>query len=145
MTIVDLIIDDHATLDRLFHTVLATGNDAQRRQSFAALKEAFLAHAHAEEKVFYPALRDRPPTHAMIEHGLSEHHAAEAEITKLAAMAFGSPESTAGIEDLKAKIDDHVEEEEREILPKARDILGAEALDTMATAFQQAKAAESRH
>lgn len=144
MNVIEVLKDDHATVERLFSTILATSSAdrARREQLFRALKEAIIKHAHAEEKVFYPPLRDKPQARDMVEHGLGEHHAVESLLQKMDGIPADSDDWVDTLESIHEKIKDHVEEEEREIFPKAAQLLGDQALDRMTDSFVETKERE---
>lgn len=144
MNVLDVLKDDHATVERLFSTIMATSSrdKSRREQLFHALKEAVIKHAHAEEKIFYPPLRDKQPSHDMIEHGLDEHHSVEKLLQKMDNIPADSDDWLDTLENIHMKIKDHVEEEEGEIFPKAQQLLGNSELDQMTDRFLRTKEKE---
>lgn len=141
MNVLDVLHDDHAVVERLFSDILQTSsaNKARRQELFHALREAFIKHSHAEEKVFYPTLRDKKPSHDLVEHGLDEHHEVEAMLAKVESIPADSDDWIDAVEALHAKIKDHVEEEETGIFPKARQLLGEGELNQMTGRFLRTK------
>lgn len=146
MNVLEVLKDDHATVERLFSTIEATPSSdrARREELFHALKQAILQHAHAEEKVFYPPLLDKRPAHDMIEHGMDEHHSVEKLLQKMDGIPADSDDWLDTLENIHAKIKDHVEEEEGDIFPKAQQLLGDQILDEMAPRFLDSKEQEGR-
>lgn len=144
MNVLDVLHDDHAVVERLFSDILRTSsaNKARREELFHALRDAVIKHAHAEEKVFYPTLRDKKPSHDMIEHGLDEHHAVEALLSKVESIPADSDDWLDAVETIHAKIKDHVQEEENDIFPKARQLLGEGELNQMTSRFLRTKERE---
>lgn len=144
MNILEVLKDDHATVERLFSTIMATSSrDKKRREElFHVLKEAVLKHAHAEEKVFYPPLREKQPSHDMVEHGLDEHHSVETLLQKMDNIPADSDDWIDTLENIHMKIKDHVAEEEHDIFPKAQQLLGESELDQMTGRFLQTKEKE---
>lgn len=144
MNVLEVLKDDHATVERLFSNILATSSsDKKRREElFHALKEAIIKHSHAEEKVFYPLLVDKKPAHDMIEHGVGEHHMVESLLNKMDGIPADSDEWIDTLENIHSKIKDHVEEEEHEIFPKAEQLLGHPKLDQITDPFLETKEKE---
>lgn len=144
MNVLEVLKDDHATVERLFTNTLSTSSAdrARREKLFHALKEAIIKHAHAEEKVFYPPLRDKPQAHDIIEHGLDEHHTVERLLQKMDGIPADSDDWVDTLESIHEKIKDHVEEEESEIFPKAEQLLGDQELDRMTDNFLKTKGQE---
>ncbi|MBC7906821.1 MAG: hemerythrin domain-containing protein [Rhodospirillaceae bacterium] len=144
MNVLDVLKDDHATVERLFSNIMATSSrdKSRREQLFHSLKEAVIKHSHAEEKIFYAPLRDKQPAHDMIEHGLDEHHSVEKLLQKMDNIPADSDDWIDTLENIHMKIKDHVEEEEGEIFPKAQQLLGDSELDQMTDRFLQTKEKE---
>ncbi len=144
MNALELLKFDHETVDKIFASILLTSSvdKAKREELFGALKDALLRHAHAEEKVFYPPLRERKPSHDLVEDGIHEHHVMEERLNRMAAIPMDSDDWLDAVESLKDCVQHHVREEESEIFPKARQLLGDDELDRMGDRIQQAKAQE---
>lgn len=141
MNVLDVLKDDHAMVERLFSTIMATSSrdKGRREQLFHALKDAVLKHAHAEEKIIYPLLRDKQSAHTMIEHGVDEHHSVETLLQKMDRIPADSDDWIDTLENIHMKLEDHVAEEEHGIFPKAQQLLGKDELDRMTDRFLQTK------
>jgi hemerythrin superfamily protein len=144
MNVLEVLKDDHAVVERLFSTILATpSTDKGRREElFHSLKEAVIKHAHAEEKIFYPPLREKQQAHDMVEHGMDEHHSVEKLLQRMEGIPADSDDWIDTLESIHAKLKDHVEEEEHEIFPQAEKLLGDGTLDQMTERFLKTKEQE---
>lgn len=144
MNVLDVLHDDHAVAERLFSDILRTssGDKKRREELFDTLKEALIKHSHAEEKVFYPKLRDKKPAHDLIEHGTDEHHQVEALLSKMSNIPADSDDWIDTLEAIHAKVKDHVQEEENDIFPKARQLLGEGELNQLTDRFMRTKERE---
>lgn len=144
MNVLELLKQDHQTVDRLFSKVLSTSSadKARRDELFATLRGELLRHAHAEEKVFYPPLREKRESHDIVEEGIGEHHHVEELLTRLEAIPSDSDDWIDAVQSLKDCVQHHVREEEGEIFDDARKLLGEQALDRMTEEIRQAKQAE---
>lgn len=144
MNVLDVLHDDHAVAERLFSEILRTSSadKGRREELFHTLKEALIKHSHAEEKVFYPELRDKKPSHDMIEHGLDEHHQVEKLLSQMDKIPADSDDWLDTLESIHAKVKDHVEEEENDIFPKARQLLGDGELNKLTDRFMRTKERE---
>ncbi len=58
MNAIELLKDDHNKVDRLFQKVKATEEGEEHKELFKKIKAELDAHAHIEEKIFYPRLRE---------------------------------------------------------------------------------------
>ncbi|HLO75909.1 MAG TPA: hemerythrin domain-containing protein [Magnetospirillum sp.] len=146
MNVLDVLHDDHAVVERLFSDILRTSSadKTRREQLFHELKDALIKHTHAEEKVFYPTLRDKQPSHDLIEHGLDEHHQVESLLSRMDTIPADSDDWVDTLETIHAKVKDHVEEEETGVFPKARQLLGEGELNQMTGRFLRTKEREGQ-
>lgn len=144
MNVLDVLHDDHAVAERLFADILRTSSaeKSRRVELFHALKEALIKHSHAEEKVFYPELANKKPAHDMIEHGVDEHHQVESLLSRMDTIPADSDDWIDTLESIHAKVKDHVEEEENDIFPKARQLLGEGELNRLTERFIRTKERE---
>lgn len=144
MNVLELLRFDHQSVNKIFGSIMLTSSadKAKREELFGALKDALIKHAHAEEKVFYPPLREKQQSHDIIEEGIHEHHSVEDQIQKMASIPADSDDWIDAIQHLKESVQHHVKEEETEIFPKAEQLLGRERLDQMGDQIEQAKAQE---
>lgn len=144
MNVLEILKSDHEAVDRLFSAIQSTpsADRAKREKLFGTLKETLIKHAHAEEKVFYPPLHERQSAHDLIEEGIHEHHSMEERIQRMAGIPADSDDWMDEVAGLKECVQHHVQEEETEIFPKARQLLGEQALDDLAGKVQEAKEAE---
>lgn len=146
MNVLEVLKDDHATVDRLFANILSTASNdkSQRQKLFESLKTALIAHAHAEEQVFYPPLREKQQSHDIVEEGIEEHHQVEAMLRKMQSIPMDSDDWIDAVQKLKEDVQHHVREEESEIFPKARQLLGDQTLDGMTENLMRVKEQEAK-
>jgi hemerythrin superfamily protein len=144
MNALELLKFDHETVNKMFSSLLLTSSadKAKREEMFGALKDALIRHAHAEEKVFYPPLREKEESHDIVEEGINEHHVMEDRLNKIAAIPMDSDDWLDAVESLKECVQHHVREEEGEIFPKAQRLLGDDELERMAGRLETAKKQE---
>jgi hemerythrin-like domain-containing protein len=77
-------------------------------------------HAQLEEELFYPALRDAIDDMDLLDEAEVEHASAKQLITELASMQPGDELYDAKFTVLGEYVKHHIEEEEKEIFPKAK-------------------------
>ncbi|HSW51129.1 MAG TPA: hemerythrin domain-containing protein [Bryobacteraceae bacterium] len=144
MNVLEMLRFDHQSVDKIFHSIMLTSSSdkAKREELFGALKEALIKHAHAEEKVFYPPLREKQQAHDIIEEGIHEHHSVEDQLQKMSSIPADSDDWLDAVQHLKDSVQHHVQEEENEIFPKAEQLLGSQRLDQMGDEVEQAKQQE---
>jgi iron-sulfur cluster repair protein YtfE (RIC family) len=136
-----LLKNDHAEVSAKFKQLEATSEeDADARQQlFNEIKQALEVHAHIEETIFYPALKQEAETREIIFEALDEHQ----EIKDLLQQLAGTPPQGNAFDnlcgDLKRAVEHHVKEEEGEMFPKAKDVLSPQQLDELGTRMEQEK------
>jgi hemerythrin superfamily protein len=130
---------DHARVKKMFkefeRLVDSDAGDSEREDLAARICAELIAHATAEEEIFYPAARtsiDEPEL--IIEAGI-EHTSAKQLIAQIQALSPSDAKFDATVKVLGEYIDHHVQEEEREIFPKVR----KSKLDTVAIGEQLEK------
>ena len=69
----DLLMNDHRKVSEIFDR-MESGDASLRRELFPRLKQELDVHAHVEETIFYPALKERAETRDLATHAYSEHN-----------------------------------------------------------------------
>jgi hypothetical protein len=137
--VIDLILDDHRRFETLLRQLRDSSSDRDAvRHAFATLH---VAHALAEEEHVYPTLRrKRAVGEHEAEHGEEEH--AEGNEALLALLELKGTDTQAfddAVEELAAKVNHHLTEEELTILNPARDEVGERARAEMGETFAAAR------
>lgn len=140
MNAFELLKQDHETVSGIFDE-LEAGDAAARRQTFPRLKQELDAHAHIEESVFYPALRERPETRDLVAEAYDEHAEVKALLAQLE-QGLGAADGDAWLEllmDLRDSVEHHVDEEEHGLFPNAEKALAREQIDALGARMQEEK------
>ncbi len=119
--VIDLIIADHRRFEALLRDLRNIESDRERvREAFSALH---VAHAEAEEKHVYPALRrERAVSADEAQHGEEEHaEGNEALLALLECAGTDTQKFDDALEKLAELVNHHVTEEELTILNPARE------------------------
>jgi hemerythrin superfamily protein len=124
---VDALTAEHALTRGIFDKIEAT-DDSQgimRGHLLMKLKYALTKHAHEEESVIYPALREANMAHdADALNG--EHGYVKTYLYELETIANTSPEWLARVRDFRTMIEEHMRMEEEEVFPAFRKVLSEE-------------------
>lgn len=142
MNVFEVLKQDHQKVRELFAQLHGASEDGRRKVLFGELKHELIAHAHAEEKIFYPPLNRRAQTHGQIQDSLQEHHDVEAMLQKMERMDTASDQWRASLDEVEKAVEHHVHEEETQVFPKASQLLPAESVDRMAGEIKQAEAGD---
>jgi hemerythrin superfamily protein len=136
--VVDLIMQDHREVERLFEQLR---NDPAKRPGLVPVLTTLLfAHSRAEESEVYPAAADEAGASDDVEHSQEEHVEAD---ELLAQLADADPTSEA-FEQILTKVIDavthHVEEEESSVLPAIKENLSDARRAELGDAFLAVRA-----
>lgn len=126
MEMLRLLANDHQQTARLLKQLLAARENAEQRWLFIELKHKLDTHARIEEEIFYPALREGQEGDARIDESVVDHEAVRSLLLQMEQSIPGSSRWVQCLEELKSKVEHHVQEEERELFPKAQSILTPE-------------------
>jgi len=120
----DALKAEHQETLALFDTLLATGDDQGMTRShlLAKIKYALTKHAHQEEAVVYPALRQANLAHDADALN-AEHGYVKTYLYELENMANDSPEWLARVRDFRSMLEEHIRMEEDEVFPAFRNAL----------------------
>lgn len=139
-----LLKNDHADVKAALAALEATGaGEVKERTRLAAeAVRAIELHARIEEELFYPAFRDalsEASDEELYFTALEEHHVVELVIPDLLDCDPESGEFLAKVRVLRDLVERHVDEEERELFPRVRKLLGAERLAEIAESLASRK------
>ncbi len=140
--VVELILEDHRTMEDLFRRMRSLDEDrAGALREFAGL---LVAHAEAEEAEVYPALkRYKDIDNDEVEHGSEEHDEGhEALLALLEVDDTGGDEWDEKLESLSEAVTHHLDEEERTLLNEARKNVADERRAELGRAFLRKRAEE---
>ncbi|MGI8928688.1 MAG: hemerythrin domain-containing protein [Candidatus Limnocylindrales bacterium] len=141
MDALKLLKQDHELVKKM----LAEGEetteraDKTRTELFARLKSELEIHERIEEEVLYPALRDHPKSKEIAYEAYEEHHVVDEILAELEMTPTDDPKWAAKFMVAKENLEHHIEEEEGEMFPKARQILSDEELDEMGARMAEIK------
>ncbi len=127
MNAIDMLQQDHRLVEELFGAIEDSRDAREREELFDELADALAVHADLEEHIFYPACRSED-TEAALLAALQEHLQAKRLLADLLDMDPMDEVFMAKMKVLKESILAHVRQEEGEIMPQARRLLGDDML-----------------
>ena len=140
MDIYSLIKKDHQEVANLFRRLkVVEGFSETSEQLFAQLREELELHAHAEERVLYPALREAEGTQELVEEALEDHALVQELLDELAASRMDDEAWNEKLALLGEYVEGHVEEEEGDIFGMAHQLFSTEQAAELAQRWQTAK------
>jgi predicted outer membrane lipoprotein len=130
---IDLILADHRAVEALFDAFDATMQGAVIGQ----VVDMLAAHDDAEHAALYPLVGHLLGDAAMIERAAAAHSAVKQQIDLMKSLE-GQPLADAfGV--LRALVDEHVADEERNILPRLADAATPQQLEGLGARILQVK------
>ncbi len=147
MDAIQLLKDDHQTVDGLFARYEAAGEGAYKTkgQIVDRIIKELSVHAAIEEEIFYPATREaRGETEQMLQEAYQEHAQVKQTLSRLEGM---DPEDASFDQMVIGLIEDvrhHVQEEEGEMLPMVQQALPTERLEDLGAEMKEAKKSAPR-
>ena len=145
MNAIELLKQDHGTIKDLLGELADTTPRAIKKRTdlLARIKLALTTHTTIEEEIFYPALRkagNHKDDDKMYFEALEEHRAAgDLVLPDLLKTEPSSEQFSGRAKVLKELTEHHVEEEETEMFPRAKKLLGKAALDELGEQLAQRK------
>jgi hemerythrin superfamily protein len=135
--VVDLIIQDHRELQRMFEELRS---DPSNRKALAPMMSTLLfAHSRAEEAEVYPSARAAGGQDD-VEHSQEEHLKADQLAERLTSLDPESGEFADVLEQLIDAVTHHLEEEEESVLPHMRENMSTDKLTALGERFLAARA-----
>lgn len=139
MSIYQSLKADHDKVKEIMQKLRRGQGPRAEEQSFKTLKNELRVHSKAEEKVFYSTLKEHREAQQIVQQSEREHTEIEDMLEEMASLDTQSEQFTRKLEQLRGKVDDHVEEEEGEMFQTARKIFSDDQARRLDEAFQNQK------
>jgi hemerythrin superfamily protein len=126
-----LLKADHREVEELFAKFEGASGDGKKQKIAEQICTELKIHTTIEEEIFYPAYRDavkKKDDRELYQEALEEHHVVDLVLPELKASNPAGEIFGAKAKVLKELIEHHADEEEEEMFPKARKVLGAARL-----------------
>ena len=144
MTATDILKQDHREAMGLFERLESiqegSGAGGSKDKLFNQLEEALKLHTKLEGQVFYPALEKFDETRDLVKEVYQEHREVD---QLLAEMSPAGGDFEGKLSKLCRNVEDHVDEEEGEMFPKAEQLLGQARLQEMGRQMDEMKKGQS--
>jgi hemerythrin superfamily protein len=142
---ISLLKADHQKVRALLAELTESSERAtgKREELLAEIERELKIHTTIEEQIFYPAFRDaakKADDRRLFFEAVEEHHVVDTVLAELKETDIGSEPFAAKAKVLKDLVEHHAEEEETEMFPRARKLLGREELARLGEELAQVKA-----
>jgi hemerythrin superfamily protein len=142
MAIWQTIKDDHDKVEGLFEKIDECEESDERTQLIAQLKTELEAHSMGEEKVVYPELAKIDELKDKIAHSREEHDTVAKLMRRI--VKADEDEQTTLLTELEEAVQDHVAEEEDEIIPVGEKEIDEKTAKDMLRRFEAVKKEAAR-
>ena len=146
MDAIAFLTNDHKVVRAMLEELAATTKRAVKRRTELLQKIAaeLEAHTQIEEEIFYPAFKEageKSDDDKMFFEAMEEHRTAgDLVLPDLLQTEVGSDQFSGRAKVLKELIDHHAKEEEKEMFPRARKLLGKAELNELGERLAARKA-----
>ena len=146
----DLLNQDHREVEALFAEVEALGEraNASRGKLFAKIDDALTLHARIEETLVYPAVKQAARNNSDDREGVleayEEHAVVKTLLKELERLEPSDETYRAKLTVLIESVKHHVKEEEGELFPAWRKLLGKDRLEELGEEIEEMKAGKQR-
>lgn len=117
---VELLKEDHQKVKGLFKKFESASDDEEKEEIADLVDLELRVHSMIEEEILYPAMRDI--SSEIVAEAFEEHGVVEQLLDELATMDLSSDQFEAKFKVMQENVEHHIEEEEKEMLPKASKI-----------------------
>lgn len=144
MNAIDLLRKDHETVKGLLDRLSSTTERGvkTRVELLHKIEQELMVHTDIEEEIFYPAYKEagKKEQAVMTAEAKEEHRTVDSLVLPdLLNTDPASVEFSGRVKVLKELLEHHIEEEEKELFPEARRLLGAEQLKELGKAMEARK------
>ena len=128
-----LLKDDHTKVKKMLEELDGTTERAEktRTEVLRPLKHELTIHETIEEEILYPALKEFAKTKDIALEGYEEHHVVDEIVAELEATPVSDETWGAKLTVMKENLEHHIEEEEDEMFPQARQVMEPAELDEL--------------
>ncbi|KCZ58272.1 MULTISPECIES: hemerythrin domain-containing protein [Hyphomonas] len=121
-----------------------TGDSSRRRELWKQFYYDVGGHAAAEEETFYSPLMEKEDGQPKGRHSVAEHKELDDIIQELDEMDMSSPGWMTRFKTLRHDYEHHIDEEEEEIFPVAKKVIGKDEDGAISQSFLKRKARERK-
>ncbi len=141
MNAIELLKADHDKVEELFKQVEAD-EDGDHKSIFEQIKAELDMHAHIEEVIFYPKLKEEGDKELkdVVLEGIEEHRQVKMFLKELANLTDDSEKFDPKLKVLMEDVRHHVEEEEDEMFPKCEKQFDKTVLEELGAEMEKEKA-----
>ncbi|MNG84131.1 DNA nickase [compost metagenome] len=144
MNAIDLLIEDHKLVKKLLEELSSTTERAvkKRAELLQRIEQELQIHTALEEQILYPAIKQAGGKEEakMYYEAKEEHRTVDSLVLPdLLHTETGTVEFSGRVKVMKELLEHHIEEEEGELFPTAKKLLGKDVLEQLGQAMETQK------
>ncbi|HET9530417.1 MAG TPA: hemerythrin domain-containing protein [Blastocatellia bacterium] len=145
MNVLEFLKQDHKEAMNMMNQIETAnaGGQKSKMELFNQLKSALTLHTKMEEQIFYPELENHQETRDLVREAYSEHQEVDDLLSEISGLSPTSGDFADKIAELRDAVEHHVGEEENQMFPKVKQIIGQEQLNNMGRRMMEMKQGKS--
>jgi hypothetical protein len=137
-----ILIDEHRQIADDFEALDRIADADARTAMFERIARELLAHAHAEQAIVYHRLDHSRELEKEIERSAHQHAHIENLIRDIRMHDAAGSAWAVRMEELRRAVEEHIDEEERDVIPRAHLVIDDRAVIELATWYDAEKKLE---
>jgi hemerythrin-like domain-containing protein len=134
----ELLEEQHRACDDLFREIEAADDPDEKESLLEDLADRLALHAALEERYLYAAMNEGDQR---VWQARRDHQEARALLADVLQLSAEDDQFAGALLALREHVERHVAQEEEDLFPRARRMLGAQMLQAMANAMKETMAA----
>ncbi len=138
-----MLKDDHDRVKKMMEDLDGTTERGEKTRAhiFERLVHHLTIHEAIEEEILYPALKEFAKTRDITLEAYEEHHVIDQIVGELEATPVSDETWAAKLTVMKENLEHHIEEEETDMFPKARQVMDEDELEELGSRMAARKEA----
>jgi hemerythrin superfamily protein len=142
---IDVIEADHRAVEQLFRQLTSSTSAEERQRIGEQIICDLSIHAAVEEQLLYPRARHLLHNDKLVDHAIDEHSQLKRVLDDLDGQSPDDAGFVSGFAEAQRRVEEHVGEEERDLLPRLRGAATSSELRKLGEHIQTAKKAAPTH
>src|SRR5262249_5699771 len=137
-----LLKKDHEKVKGLLKRLQRAKDRDTQRNIFGQIDSDLQIHTRIEEEIFYPAFKNAAKNESQRElyfHAVEAHHIVDMILPEMRTSVLTKEAFVAKARLLTELVENHIDEEEKQMFPKAKKLLGTDRLVTLGAKMQTRK------
>lgn len=135
---------DNAELVGLFARTAEAADPESKQMLWTELRRSLLSHERAKNHELYRVCDEYPSLLVHSEEATHQNRVIESLVRDLSSLAFDSSEWRTTFDNLRDKVQSHLEREEAEVFPRAQAAIGADRAELLELAYTTARRSEAQ-